>query len=193
MLVKLVFVVAALVVGPVWAVNKCVVGGQTVYQDAPCAGGGGTALSLPRSPQPSADDAGRASADLQQLQHRNAIAEGIRTNKPVVGMTRKELDQAMGMPNAVNAGNYGGVLKDQLVYYRPNGTWYAYTTNGVVDSVQASAPMPQAQQTAPRLARCPSSLEIRNVEITADNLGITTEQRRLILRRVADMRACQSM
>lgn len=150
------------------------------------------ALNLPNSlPK---NDAGKSATELQELKHKNAIAEGIRTNKPVVGMTRKELDQAMGAPNAVNAGNYSGVLKDQLVYYRPNGTWYAYTTNGVVDSVQASAPTPQAQPTsAPKLARCPSSLEIRNVEITADNLGITTEERRLILRRVADMRACQSM
>ena len=32
--------VAVSLCGPAWAVNKCTVGGKTVYQDAPCAGDG---------------------------------------------------------------------------------------------------------------------------------------------------------
>lgn len=180
--------------GPAWAVNKCTIDGKTVYQDTPCPGAG-TSMNLPKSAPPTAEDTAKAQHDLSKLKHDNAIAEGIRTNKPVIGMTRSQLDQAMGPPNAVNAGNYGGTLKDQLVYYKPNATWYVYTTNGVVESIQASAAMPQAgpSQTGDRLARCPTSLEIRNVEITADNLNITAVDRRAILKRVADMRACKSM
>lgn len=176
------------------AINKCAVDGKTVYQDAPCAGAG-TSMNLPKSSPPTPAQTAKAQEDINKLKHENAIAEGIRTNKPVIGMTRSQLDQAMGLPNAVNAGNYSGTLKDQLVYYKPNATWYVYTTNGVVESIQASAAMPQAgpSQTGERLARCPTSLEIRNVEITADNLNITAVDRRAILKRVADMRACKSM
>lgn len=32
--------VAVSLCGPAWGVNKCTVGGKTVYQDAPCAGDG---------------------------------------------------------------------------------------------------------------------------------------------------------
>ena len=32
--------VAVSICGPAWGVNKCTVGGKTVYQDAPCAGDG---------------------------------------------------------------------------------------------------------------------------------------------------------
>ena len=35
-----------LVAVPAWAVNKCSVGGKTVYQDAPCADGGGAKVNL---------------------------------------------------------------------------------------------------------------------------------------------------
>ncbi len=179
---------------PTWAVNKCTIDGKTVYQDAPCPGAG-AAMNLPKSAPLTAEQTAKAQQDINKLKHDNAIAEGIRTNKPVIGMTRSQLDQAMGLPNAVNAGNYGGTLKDQLVYYKPNGTWYVYTTNGTVESIQASAPMPQSagQSSGQTLSRCPTTLEIRNVEITADNLNTTAQDRRAILKRVADMRACKSM
>ena len=35
-----------LIAAPAWAVNKCTVGGRTVYQDAPCADGGGAKVNL---------------------------------------------------------------------------------------------------------------------------------------------------
>jgi hypothetical protein len=178
----------------VHAVNRCVIDGRVTYQDGPCPSGVGRALDLPASGAPSAGQQDATRGELQELKRRNAIAEGVRTGKPVITMTRKELDQAMGLPNTVNAGNYGGTLKDQLVYYRPGVTWYVYTTNGVVDSIQAGMAMQQPKAVSEqRLARCPSSLEVRNVEITADNLGISGEDRQAILRRVEGMRACKSM
>lgn len=185
---------AAMAVLPAYPVNKCVIDGKVTYQDGACPSGGGKVLDLPASAAPSAAQQGASKVELQELKRRNAIAEGIRTGKPVITMTRPELDRAMGLPNSVNAGNYGGVLKDQLVYYRQGVTWYVYTTNGVVDSIQAGMAMPQPKATGEeKLARCPSSLEIRNVEITADNLGISASDRRTVLRRVEDMRACKSM
>ena len=175
--------------GPVGAqVYKCPNGaGKTVIQQVPCSGG--TAMQIkPASGHATPATADDAQARLAKLKRDNEMAEAIRTGKPLVGMTVTQLQQAMGTPSHVNANNYAGVLRDQLVYNRQDATWYVYTTNGVVDSIQRREP---TAGTAPRRPeRCPTPHEIRDAETSASSITISEEQKRALWRKVEDMRNC---
>ena len=161
-----------------WAqVYKCPdASGKTVIQQMPCAGG--KAMDVrPASGHSDAQAAGNAQARLEKMKADNETAAAIRNGKPLIGMTVAQLQQAMGPPNKVNQGNYGGTQKDQAIFYRPNGTWYIYTTNGVVESMQfqEGAPIGQAAQGPP----CPSAHELRDAGISA---GSTTASRDAVMR-----------
>lgn len=161
--------------------------GRTVIQQTPCAGG--QALNVrPASGHGTQNSAADAQARLAKLKADNAMAEAIRKGVPLVGMTAAQLQQAMGQPSQVNPSNYGGTRKDQLVYYRPNATWYVYTTNGVVDSIQQREPMASA---APRPAEhCPTAHEIRDAEVSASSITLSAEEREARWRAIERMRAC---
>lgn len=162
--------------------------GRTVIQQLPCTGGtqlevrpaGGTG-----APAAAAD----AQARLAKMKRDNETAEAIRRREPLVGMTVDQLRSAMGAPHKVNAANYNGTRKDQLIYYRPDGTWYVYTTNDVVESIQRSDPAP-GMQPAP-VARCASDHEIRDAETSASSMMLSEDQRREKLKRIEEMRACK--
>ena len=64
------------------------------------------------------------------------MAEAIRTHKPLVGMTVAQLNEAMGPATKVNADNYNGTQREQVIYERPSESWYVYTRNGMVESIQ---------------------------------------------------------
>ena len=177
--------------GPVYAqVYKCPDGaGKTVIQQTPCAGG--TAMNVkPASGHAAPATAGDGQARLAKLKRDNEMAEAIRTGNPLVGMTSAQLQQAMGAPSQVNASNYSGEKKDQVVYYRQDATWYVYTTNGVVDSIQRREPTPGAGPSARKPERCPTPQEIRDAETSAGSITICEEQKRALWRKVEDMRNC---
>lgn len=102
-------------------------------------------------------------------------------------MTEANLRMAMGSPTRINRGNYGGTASDQWVYARNDATWYVYVRDGVVDSFQSQQSV-AAQQ--PK-QRCPNSLEIRNMETSANSVTIGPERRRELERSLARAKSCR--
>lgn len=106
---------------PAWAVNKCVIDGQTVFQDAACPGKGESITVRPASAQANssmAESASKTKREIAGIEWRSKVDAAISRGEPLVGMTRVELDKAMGPPTTVNADNYAGKLKDQIIYDR---------------------------------------------------------------------------
>lgn len=178
-----------------WAVNKCLVDGKTVYQDAPCSAGAGTKLELPSSPgttpgtAPSQLPARPQSSAGRIPVDNTAVLNGMATGKPVVGMTENQLNIAMGRPNRTNAGNYEGQQRDQLIYDRGDVTYYVYVREGVVSSVQASSgyrPRPV------RRGRCLTALEVRNLQTSANSVTISERERLELYRQIREGKeACE--
>lgn len=171
-------------------VYKCPDGtGKTVIQQMPCMDG--TKMNVqPARGAANAADTASAQARVDKIKRDNEIAEAIRTHVPLVGMTAEQLHQAMGAPDKVNAANYSGTRKDQLVYYRSDATWYVYTTNDVVDSIQRSAAMASMQPSGPQ-DRCPTEHEIRDAEVSASSITLSPAERTERMRQIKVMRACK--
>ena len=165
--------------------------GRTVIQQMPCDGGKeinvrpsrGTAAPIPA-------DTGDAQGRLEKMKRDNETAAAIRRREPLIGMTLDQLRSAMGAPNKVNAANYSGTRKDQFIYYRGDGTWYVYTTNDVVESIQREAPTPGTQPQA--AVRCATSREIRDAEVSASSMTLGEQERRERMKAIDDMRACRN-
>ena len=165
-------------------------GGRTVIQQMPCQGGAQMDVRPSRGiTVPSSADAGEAQVRLEKLKRDNETAAAIRRGEPLVGMTVDQLRGAMGAPNKVNAANYSGTRKDQLIYYREDATWYVYTTNDVVESIQRSGPTPSTQPQAP--VRCATSREIRDAEVSASSMMLSEQERRDRMKMIEDMRNCR--
>ena len=181
-------VIAALLAAcPAWAIHKCIgPGGQVTFQDAPCAGQGERLEVKPASGRddPSADLEARQR--LSKLKQQGDLAEAIRRGQPAVGMTERQLMDAMGEATTVNANNYGGRQRQQRVYERPGETWYVYTENGVVHSLQHR---PKTATAAPA-RRCPSRMEIEAMETRASSIALGDRERAALQRELRDMRNC---
>lgn len=192
MKINVLLVAAALsaVIAPASAVNKCTVNGKTVYQDAPCHGGG-TAVdarpngafgeAVPTTPSRRSQSRG----DDAPVNHR-AVLNGMATGKPAVGMTENQLNIAMGKPNRINSGDYQGRTRDQLIYERDDVTYYVYVRDGVVSSVQTS----QGYASSRPQKKCPTSIEIRNLETSANSATISERERRDLREKVWRARSC---
>lgn len=180
------------VAGPVLAVNKCVgPTGKVVYQDAACEGGKGEQLRIQPavSTAPSGAAAGEAKARLDKLKADNQMSEAIRTHVPLIGMTAAQLQQAMGTPTKINAGNYSGTQHDQVIYERASETWYVYTRNGVVQSIQ-HRPGPPIGAAPASAARCPSQHEIKDAITSASSITLSERERAERWKVIRDMQAC---
>lgn len=164
---------------PVWAVNKCTgADGKVVFQDAPCAGKGETIIVRPASGNANASSeqsAARTRAEVAAIEWRSKTNGAIARGEPLVGMTRAELDQAMGAPTRVNANNYEGVLKDQIIYERPRATWLVYTESGKVSSIQHRPSINSASNAPP--VNCLSNFEIRNMQVSANSSSLSEGER----------------
>jgi len=182
---------AVALAGPVWAINKCTgPDGRPVFQDAPCTAGKGEALNVrPASGHGATTTAADAQYATEKIKRDNEISEAIRLNRPLVGMTMAQLNQAMGAPTKINASNVDGVAHDQLIYERPNETWYVYPRNGIVGTVQHRPGAPLG--TSAREARaCPSAHEIRNLETSASSITLSEAQRAGLMRQIRDAKNC---
>lgn len=168
----------ALTTAPAWAVNKCKgADGKTVFQDTPCMGKGETIKVRPASGNAnasSAESAARTRSEIAGIEWRSQTAAAIAKGEPLVGMTRAELAQAMGAPTQVNANNYGGVQKDQIIYERPRATWLVYTESGKVTSIQNRPAI--GVDTGPTVT-CPTSFEIRNMQVSANSSSLSEGER----------------
>lgn len=138
--------------------------GRTVIQQMPCAGG--TVMNIQRGDAERNDegDAALASqARVAEMNHRADVRAAINTRRPMVSMTSAELRQAMGQPTRINQANYRGSLQDQWIYERDDGTWYVYTRDGIVTSIQHDDVIAH-----PRVV-CPSEFELRNAKVSASS------------------------
>ncbi|MFN3495365.1 MAG: hypothetical protein ACK40L_12740 [Hydrogenophaga sp.] len=177
----------------VMAVNKCTgPDGKVVFQDARCEGKGETLNIRPSSgaaPTGSSVSApeirAKRQAEIDGIHRRSDIRAAIERGEPMVGMTRAQLEQALGAPNLVNANNYGGVLKDQIIYDRPGQSWYVYTENGVVTSIQH-----RPSESRAAAVRCPSPQEIRSMETSASSITLGERERVERLRQIGEAKRC---
>jgi len=177
---------------PAWALNKCTgPDGKVSFQDAPCEAAHKAESFEPHPASGNANPqaAQNAGLELQKMQRDSAINGAISRGEPLVGMTSDELEKAMGAPTKVNADNIDGVHHDQIIYERPDATWYVYTTNGVVKSIQhrPGAPIGASHQAA---KRCPTPHEIRDAEVAAGSIKLSAEEKVQRQKEIAEMRAC---
>jgi len=173
-----VLLLALAVSAPAFAQFKCTQpGGRTTYQQTPCdANDAEKKVDHVKMAAPSAAAGGT---------NWGAIARG----EPAVGMTVKELTQAIGSPATVNAAQYGGRALDEYVYQRGNRTLYVYLENGVVKAVQNGAASAAPAEVRATQSRCPSPEQIRDMEFEASK--IANRNNRGMHDSLARARACQ--
>lgn len=164
-----------------WAVNKCTgPDGKVSFQDAPCTDGKAEALRI-RPASGAAASNGVATADAQarlaKMKQDNELAQAIRTHTPLVGMTLAQLQDAMGLPTKVNADNYNGTQREQVIYERPNETWLVYTRSGVVESIQHRPRAAFGNRPARNTASCPTQHEIKNAMTSASSMTLLDGER----------------
>lgn len=180
---------ALLAATPAWAIHKCKApDGKTVFQDIPCTGQGEKLEVRPASGYANPAAQADAQVRVEKIKYDNAMAEAIRTHKPLVGMTVEQLQESMGMPTRVNASNYNGVLHDQLIYERPGETWYVYMRNGRLVSFQHTPAINRAPQAA--TGPCPTSHDIRNAETSIASMTVGDAERAERLREIDAMKKC---
>ena len=180
--------------GPLQAMYKCTGADEKAsFQDLPCASGAkveslrATAsiapMRAPRSDVTPPMDWKKINADVDlRMQIQRAVEEG----RAVRGMTRAQLDTAMGAPTKVNSGDYAAGSTEQRIYERRETTWYVYTNNGVVTAVQTQ----QSFSTTANTASCPSAFEIKSEEISANSITLGDGERAERQRRISKMKEC---
>ena len=177
-----------------WAINKCTgPDGKMSFQDAPCADGKGEALRIrPASGAATTNSAatGEAQARLAKMKQNNEMAEAIRTHQPLVGMTVAQLQDAMGASTKVNADNYNGIQREQVIYERPQETWLVYTRSGVVESIQHRPGTPISRSSTRTAGSCPSPHDIRNAITSASSLALSDAERAERWKAIKAMQAC---
>ena len=169
---------------------KCDAGGKSTYQDMPCATKGEAIKLTPGSGHAdagTADAVAKSKKMVADTNWRSKVNEAIATGKPLVGMTRAELDQAMGAPTKVNASNYSGVLKDQIIYRQPSQTWYVYTEQGLVVTIQNAS---EANSVAASKAPCLSPFTIREMETSASSIRLGDATRAERLKQIDEAKKC---
>lgn len=195
MIRKAVFLTAVFLSTHALAVNKCTgADGKVSFQDAPCANGKGEALRIRPAPGQAIADSvatGEAQARLANMKRDNAMSEAIRTHKPLVGMTIAQLQQAMGLATKVNANNYNGIPRDQVIYERPHETWLVYTENGVVESVQHRPGAALGAQPARATGTCPTQHEIKNAITSASSIALLDGERVERWKAISAMQSCK--
>lgn len=180
------------VTAPVWAVNKCKgIDGRVVFQDAPCLGEGAKIDVRPASGAADNTTAARSQATLDRIKENNALSEAIRTHKPLVGMTVPQLEKAMGVATKVNADNYNGVTREQVIYERPNETWFVYTRNGIVESIQHRPGSPIGMPSQRAAVPCPTQHEINNAITSASSMTLSDMERAERWKAIKAMQTCK--
>jgi len=167
--------------------------GSISFQQQPCPEGAGQQklelrIDAPATPGTAPDYKGQ----LSELERQRKIREAVAAGRPMVSMTRTELDAAMGAPVRSSSGQVGPDLTEQLLYQRAGRSIYVSLSNGVVvafDDVEAA---PSARP-APAARPCASAREIRDIEIEISKLA-NRDNKPLQLelnKRLLDAKACR--
>lgn len=173
------------------AINKCIgADGKVAFQDAPCTGNGEKMDVRPASGHSAPAAAGEAQGRLDKLKSDNLMSEAIRTRRPLVGMTLTQLQDAMGTPTKVNADNYNGAQREQVVYERPHETWLVYTRSGMVESIQHRPGALVGSTPARNSGPCPSQHDIRNAITSASSMMLSEAERVERWKSIRAMQVC---
>ena len=101
-------------------------------------------------------------------------------------MTFPQLEQAMGLPNRINTGEYKSGSTQQRIYERGQTTWYVYIDEALVTAVQTSVnPGAKSNPTI-----CPSSVELRAAETSASSITLSDAEKVERLKQIREMRNC---
>lgn len=183
--------VSAAICAPAWAINKCTgPDGKVVYQDAPCQGKGEAISATPAAgaaQQQAAQGPQNWKLKAAQADERVRIRSAVLAGVPALGMTGIELEQALGLPDRINTGEYSSGSTQQRIYEQKGGTWYVYTDGLKVVAVQHSmTPGARQQSSGP----CPSLVEIRSAETSASSITLSDAEKVERLKQIAEMRRC---
>lgn len=168
--------------------------GSISFQQNPCPEGAGQQkldlrVNAPAAPAAPPDYNG----PLSELERQRKIREAISAGRPMVGMTRAELDVALGMPQRSSSGQAGPDQNDHLLYLRNGRSIHVSLKNGVVVAFDDVDP-PLAASRAGSIAKpCPSAHEIRDIEIEINKLA-NRDNKPLQLelnKRLLDAKACR--
>lgn len=144
---------------------KCVQpDGKTAFQQLPCAEG-----SSSKKLEVGSTAAAPAGGETRKS-HWGAIARGA----PEVGMSRRELDAAMGQPDKTTQGQKGSDTEEELAYNRGGYTHTVTLRNGVVTSVQRKAEetkTAEPKKDGPQRMPCPTAAHIRDLEYEATKIA----------------------
>lgn len=170
--------------------------GSTAYQQTPCAGSQSEQrLGSPSSPSVNTmADAGakdaqaKVKAQVAEADKRTRIRAAIEARRPTIGMTRQELELAMGRPTALNTDTTARGLREQWVYQGKSQTMYVYTDGREVTSFSQRDDFAAAS----KKGACPTPAQIRDLEIEASkfmNRGDEKKQSE-IAKKLEKARAC---
>lgn len=184
---------ALFALGPAMAINKCMIDGKVVFQDADCPGKG-EAIHVrparghaPADAPASSDSTSNAAAEVAAINRRAEIRAAIERGEPLIGMTESELSQAIGRPNRANLANYNGTPHNQLIYERGGRTLYVYTDAGIVKAIQNTESVGASRRAA---VRCPTPQEIRSMETSASSITLSEAERVERLRQINEAKRC---
>lgn len=177
------------------AINKCKSPeGKVSFQDAPCPGAGEKLAIKPATGPGATPATTEAQSRLADWRSESAMADAIREKYPLVGMTVKQLNEAMGLATKVNTDTSTGTTREQAIFERPSETWYVYTRNGRVESIQHRPGAPiggSADQLQTKSVQCPSAHEIKNAITSANSIALSTEEREMRWRHIQTMQKCR--
>lgn len=180
-------VLAAFICVPIVASAQGVYRCGSSYQSQPCTNGSGNEVKIQAGNSASAGSSsakgGLNEADFNRCYIKNEACKGMNTS---------QLERSFGKPNKINAstGSYG--YHEQRIYYKGADEFLVYTENGIVTAIQhqpgaAAVLAPSGNRPA---KNCPSALEIRNAEVSANSMTLSDAERREKLRQITDMKRC---
>jgi hypothetical protein len=172
--------------------------GSTAYQQTPCAGnqseqriGAPASPSVNALPDPAAKEAqAKVKAQAAEADRRLRIRSAIESRRPAVGMTRQELELAMGRPTRLNTDTSTQGVREQWVYQGQNQTLYVYTDGREVTSFSQRDDFAGAA----KKAECPTAAQIRDLEIEASKFMNRGDERKQadIGKKLEKARACRT-
>lgn len=111
---------------------KCVVNGETIFSDKPCAPDAEQIrITPPPAPEANSDAPVFRDGELELLKsHNKRLA--IEKRQIMAGMTQDEVRQAWGNPNAINRSGGKSGEREQWVYHRGSDAQYIYFESGKV-------------------------------------------------------------
>lgn len=142
--------------------------GRTIYQEVPCDKGTQKAIVNrdTRGDDPvSRDELPKAGS----AERRVMVSEAIASGQPLVGMTRAELDLAVGQPSRIKTRLDGSVVREQLFY---GGDGFVELEKGTVvaiDSGTTTKTEPVAERRPAPKKACLDEYAVRRLRIDIDN------------------------